>query len=115
MAWTGAATVEKINDRVVRISGTLSLAGDASGTIGFAGETVPADVELPVLPDWQPRANASLADLIEARMNVVTDVTAAVPISIVKSGTTQDDFKLTFHNDSAATASAVLEIYIEIH
>jgi hypothetical protein len=115
MAWTGAATVEQINDRVVRISGTLSLAGAASGTIGFPGETVPADVELPELPNWTPRLDASLADLIEARMTITTDVTAGVPISVTKGGTDQTDFKLTFHNDTAATASGELEIWIEIH
>lgn len=114
MAWTGTATVTKINDRVVLITG-LSLAGDASGTIGFPDETVAADVELPALPDWLPRAGLSLAQLVEARITIATDVTAAVPISVTKGGTTQADFKLTFHNDTAATASASLEIWIEIH
>jgi len=46
MAFTGAATVEQISDSVVRISGTLSLAGAASGTIGFADKTVAPEVSL---------------------------------------------------------------------
>lgn len=115
MAFTGAATVEKISDTVVRISGTLSLAGAASGTIGFTDKTVAADVSIGTLPDWTPRGNASLIDLIECRITITTDVTDAVPISVVKTGTTHADFVITLHNDSAATASAVFEIWIEKH
>lgn len=114
MAWTGSATVKKVNDRVLRITG-LSLAGAASGTMGFPDETVAADVEWPPLPDWEPRGSDTLADLIEARITITTDVTAGVPISVTKGGTSQADFKLTFHNDTAATVSGVLEIWIEIH
>lgn len=119
MAFTGVATIHQVSDRKIRITG-LSLAGDASGVIGFPGETVPAEVELPPLPSWLPYKNAqdvlvTLADAVECRTNPTTDVTAGVPISIVKSGTDQSDFKLTLHNDTAATASGVLEIYIEFH
>lgn len=117
MAWTGTATVKKVNDRLVRITG-VSLLKDASGTIGFADETAPADIELPDLPDWLPRGAFSLSDLIEVRINVTTDVTDPVPISVAKSGSSQLDFLLTFHNDtdsSTGTDSASLEILIEIH
>lgn len=115
MAFTGAATVEQISDSVIRISGTLSLAGAASGTIGFSDKTVAAEVSLGLLPNWQPRANASLVDLIEVRQSLVTDVTTAVPISIVKSGTTHADFVITVHNDSAADQSGVFEFYVQFH
>lgn len=118
MAWTGSATVTQISDNKVRITG-LSLAGDASGTMGFADKTVAADVSLPKLPNWQPyKANGvsvTLQDAVSIEINVVTDVTSAVPISVVKSGTTHADFAITFHNDSAATASAGLEIYVSFH
>lgn len=117
MAWTGTATVVKVNDRLVRITG-VSLLKDASGTIGFAGETVAADIELPALPDWLPRAGLTFAQMIEARITITTDVTTPAPISVAKSGTTQDDFKLTFHNDTDSSTgqdSPSLEIEIEIH
>ena len=115
MAFTGAGTVEQISDSVVRISGTLSLAGAASGTIGFADKTVAPEVSLGLLPDWQPRANASLQDRIEVRINITTDVTTPVPISVVKTGTEHADFVITLHNDSAADASAQFEIYVICH
>ena len=118
MAWTGVAVVKKVTDRLFRVTG-LSLAGDASGTIGFSDKDVAAEVSL-VAPTWQPFENSeggsvALQDAIWVLMNVVTDVTSAVPISVVKSGTDHGDFVITFHNDSAATASANLEIYIGFH
>lgn len=116
MAFTGVAVVQTVTNRAIRITG-LSLAGDASGTIGFADKTVAAEVSMGLLPDWQPYENdglVSLQDRIKVDMNVVTDVTAAVPISVVKAGTTHLDFSITLHNDSAATASAELEIYIQL-
>lgn len=119
MAFTGAAVVTRVSDRVVRITG-VSLAGDASGVLGFPNETVPAEVSWGAFPDWLPRALANgtaltLADLIECRITIVTDVTTPVPISVVKSGTTQLDFKITLHNDTAATAGPDMEIWVEYH
>ena len=116
MAFTGSATVIRVSDRKFKITG-LSLAGAASGTIGFSDKSVAAEVSL-VAPTWQPYVNAlgdaiSLINAIEARMTIVTDVTDAVPISVVNSGTDHSDFVMTFHNDSAATVSALVDIYIE--
>lgn len=120
MAWTGSATVTQISDNKVRITG-LSLAADASGTIGFADKTVAADVSIPKLPNWQPyKANGvsvTLQDAVSVEIVPVTDVSAAVPISVVKSGTTHADFAITFHNDNAGggQVSAGLEIYVSFH
>lgn len=118
MAFTGVAVVTKVSDKKFRITG-LSLAGDASGTIGFSDKDVAPEVEL-VAPEWQPYKNAendlvSLQAAIECRTQPVTDVTAAVPISCVKTGTDHGDFVITLHNDSAATLSAELEIFVEFH
>ena len=118
MAFTGTATVVKVTDKKFRITG-LSLAGDASGTIGFSDKTVAAEVSLEA-PEWQPYRNAendliSLQASVEVRQTLVTDVTSAVPISVVKTGTDHTDFVITMHNDSAATVSAGLELYIEFH
>ncbi len=116
MAFTGTPVVTKVSDKLFRVTG-LSLAGDASGTIGFSDKTVAAEVSL-VAPEWQPKTgpmgdNISLIEAIEVRQTLVTDVTDAVPISVVKTGTTHADFVITMHNDSAATVSAELEIWIE--
>jgi hypothetical protein len=113
MAFTGVAVVTKVSDSVFLVTG-LSLAGDASGTIGFSDKTVAPEVEL-TAPDWQPRSGLTLSQLIEVRQTIVTDVTAAVPISVVKTGTSHEDFVITMHNDSAATVSPALAIWIEFH
>jgi hypothetical protein len=118
MAFTGQATIVKVSDRKFRITG-LSLAGDASGTIGFSDKDVAPEVELDA-PEWKPYRNGenaliSLQDSVECRTQPVTDVTAAVPISVVKTGTDHGDFVITLHNDTAATVSAGLEIYVEFH
>lgn len=116
MAFTGTPVLEKITDRCFRITG-VSLAGDASGTIGFSDKTVAAEVSLPA-PNWDPYVvegdAVSLIAMVKVTMNVVTDVTAAVPVSVVKTGTTHLNFVITLHNDSAATVSAGLEIYVEL-
>ncbi len=118
MAFTGTPVVEKISDRLFRITG-VSLAGDASGTIGFSDKTVAPEVEIEA-PTLQPYKLAgsvavSLQAAVQTLINPVTDVTSAVPISVVKTGTTHADFVITVHNDTAATASGGLEIYVEFH
>ncbi len=127
MAFTGVATVKRISDRMWRITG-VSLAADASGTIGLIAPVGPdPDIILggdaTACPTWQPyRSNGlggivSLQDSIQVDINVVTDVGAAVPLSVVKSGTTTEDFLITIHNDNAALGqdSGGLEIYVEYH
>ncbi len=118
MAFTGTATIKQISDRLFRITG-LSLAAATAGTIGFSDKTSAADVSLPA-PTWHPYKNAegaavSLIEAVWMTVNPVTDVTAPVPISIVKTGTTHLDFVATLHNDTAGDASGGLEIYVEFH
>lgn len=113
MAFTGAPVIQKVTDKCWRITG-VSLAGDASGTIGFSDKTVPAEASIKA-PTWQHYeldGVVSLIDQVIVLINPTTDVTAAVPISVVKTGTTHLDFAITLHNDTAATASGVLEIYV---
>lgn len=113
MAFTGTPTVTKISDNLFRITG-VSLAGDASGTIGLSQDATPSEVAL-VAPGWGPRGDLDLTELVEIRISLATDVTSAVPISIAKAGGTPQTFQATLHNDSAATASAELEIWVEYH
>ena len=65
--------------------------------------------------DHHPDIGILVADLIECRAQLTSDVTTPVPISITKTGTTQLDFKINVHNDTAATASGILHFYVEIH
>jgi hypothetical protein len=114
MAFTGIAVVQQITDRKVRITG-LSLAGDAAGTIGLFGDAT-AGVQLPnafnpKVYDYQGE-DISLAAALQVSYVPVTDVSAAVPISITKGGA---PFQISMHNDNAGggQVSAELEIYVE--
>lgn len=116
MAFTGAATVQKVTENCIRITG-LSLAGAAAGTLGFNDKTVLADVSLGLLPNWEPyelEGVVSLQDAVKVSIEPADDdVVTSVPISIIKTGTTHLDFLITLHNDTAATLSPDLEIYVE--
>lgn len=114
MAFTGVPVVQKVTENTWRITG-VSLAANASGVIGFSDKTVAPEAEI-VAPDWQPYSIdgiVSLQDMVQCWCVPVTDVTDAVPISIVKTGTTHADFAITLHNDTAATAGPGLEIYVQ--
>lgn len=124
MAFSGTPVVKKLSDKMFRISGAdLTLAGDASGTIGFSDKTSAAEISL-AAPQWQPyrlpgpaaqTGIVSLIDAIKVSVNIASDVTTPVPISVVKTGTTHLDFVATLHNDTAATVSPVLEIWVQFH
>ncbi len=116
MAFTGAATVKQVSDNLVRITGlSLAAAGDA-GTIGLFGDAT-AGVQLP--DGFNPSvyehngADVSLADSLQVWCVPVTDVSNfGIPIRITKGGA---PFQITLTNDSAATGSAELEIYVRYH
>lgn len=115
MAFTGAAVIKKVADGLLRITG-LSLAAGAAGTIGLHGGA--GEVDLPQDPtqDWGPYGDVTLQDAVQVSMVPVTDVANfAIPIRVVKTGTTLADFLITLTNDEAAVASADLEIYVRYH
>ena len=117
MAFTGSPVVKKVTDNCWRITG-VSLAGDATGTIGFADKTVPSNISIGKSPDWQPYELddqvVGLRDVIEVEINVTTDVDETIPISVTKIGTTHGDFEIALHNDGASEdlSTGVLEIYV---
>lgn len=120
MAFTGTPAVQKLGNNKFRIAGGITLAGDATGTIGFSDKTVAAEVSL-AAPDWQPysvgqgtgaTSDVTLIEAIEVAVAINTDVTTPVPISVAKTGTTHADFQIALHNDTAATVSAELEIFV---
>ncbi len=112
-----ANTIEKLSNSTFRVL-LDALAGAASVTIGFSDKTVAPDLEM-VAPDWQPNqfdsSVKSLQDLVKVSVPVPTsDVSAAVPITVVKAGTTHADFEITVTNGNASEGqiSGTMELYI---
>src|SRR6185295_11596627 len=111
MAFTGSATIIPISDRIVRITG-LSLAAGASGTIGLFTASGTPGVKTP--QSFQPAVyeyNTTSVGL-QSSIQVTTQpaaigVATAVPITVVKSGTTNVDFLATLTNTSVVDSPAL--------
>jgi hypothetical protein len=120
MAFIGTAVVKQVSDSIVRITG-LSLAFGQSGTIGLFGRTLSPDVRLPepfkTVGYAAEGSPVPLQDAIECTSKDagVTPNTPAVPIAIVKSGTTTADFTITITNTDAAATTANQEIMVKLH
>lgn len=119
MAFTGSATVVQISDREVVITG-LSLASAAAGTIGLFHNSGSPGVRLPEAFKPQPfvygTATVSLSSALEVTVeNAATGVATAIPISIVKSGTTELDWLATLTNTHGSLACPNQEIRIKFH
>lgn len=120
MAFTGTAVVTQISDQMVRITG-LSLVAGAAGTIGLPGATGSTPgVTLPAgfkAEHYTYGANAvAFQDAIEVSAQAAaTGVATAIPVAIVKSGTTQADFRATLTNTHATLATPNLEIMVRYH
>lgn len=120
MAFTGTATVKQVSDSIVRITG-LSLAAGASGTIGLSGATgttpgatLPASFK--AVPYAYNSSNVPLADALEVTaLPAATGVATAIPTAIVKSGTTEADWRATITNTHASLATPNLEIMVKLH
>jgi hypothetical protein len=119
------ATVLQIANEICRVK-NFSIAGGAEIWFVLAewsgllpeGTTV---VFLP--PGFRPRPYTrpdgtvvSLQDSIAVELTPdAGTVQEAVPIAIVKSGTTPEDFKITLTNVTVATLSSTLEAYVKFH
>jgi hypothetical protein len=123
MAFTGTAVVKQISDREVRITG-VSLAQAASGTIVLHGAVSPPAGSVTLPSSFQPAPYAygtdtalvSLQDALSIDVRpAATNITVAVPLAVVKTGTTPADFVATLTNPGAVGASAALEIYVRFH
>jgi hypothetical protein len=114
MAFTGIPVVQRVSDRMYRITG-ISLEGGAAGTIGLAGGT--GEIDILDAPEWTPYEDVTLQDAVSLRMVPVTDATNwENRIRVVKTGTTQANFLITLTNDDTEEqASPELEFYVEFH
>ncbi len=104
----------------MRITG-LSLASAAAGTIGLPGATGSTPgVTLPASFKTEHYAflssNVPFQDAIEVTAQVAAiGVATAVPIAIVKSGTTVADFRATITNTHGSLTTPNLEIMVRFH
>jgi hypothetical protein len=120
MAFTGTAVVKQISDRIVRITG-VSLVAAASGTIGLFGATGTAPgVTLPeafkTLHYSYAGVNVPFVDAIEVTAQPAAVGTAtAIPVAVVKTGSTLADFRATITNTHGSIATALLEIVVKFH
>ena len=109
MAWTGTATITKVADNLVRITG-LSLAASAAGTIGLFGGS--GDESLPDNFNPVPYDDIDLAEAIQAWYVPAATVANALLVSITKAAS---PFLVTFTNDDGVNATPALEIYLRYH
>ena len=70
--------------------------------------------------NWEPYADADgnvieLQDAIDITVHNLGTSSTSVPIEQTKAGTTQANFLITLQNNSAATDSGSLEIYVKWH
>jgi hypothetical protein len=120
MAFTGSPVVTLISDRKALITG-LSLAAAATGTISLAAGAgavhLPAGFQPTPYNPGQPgsASGVTLQQSVEVNTNPNSAVATAIPIEIVKTGSTSTDFLITLTNNHGSIASPNLEIWVEWH
>ena len=113
MAFTGTAVIKQVSDSIVRITG-LSLATTVSGTIALTGHTgATPDVTLTEHYAYLG-SNVPFVDAIEVLVQAATVLAGAPNITVVKTGTTLADFRITLTNGFASLSQG-LEIYVKYH
>ncbi|MGC2775548.1 MAG: hypothetical protein WA418_07900 [Bradyrhizobium sp.] len=119
MAFTGTPTVVQVSDRRVRITG-LTLVASAVGTIGLTGATgTPPDVTLPATFHAFVYSYGGVTVPLQSSIEVTVNPDEAgliqtnLPLSQVKSGTTEADFRITLTNTNTGATTQGLEIYVD--
>jgi hypothetical protein len=126
MAFIGTAVVTQIKDNMVRVTG-VSLApggegGGNIGTVGLHGATGTApDVRLPgsfkPVPYGYPTSpvtEVTLQDSIRCDYTFVDNLDQVQALAVAKTGTTEQDFRVTLTNTGGSTTSGI-EFYITFH
>lgn len=103
--FSGEAQVRQVSDRLFLIKG-LFMFPTASGTIGPAG-----DVVLNIASTWS--GHGSLLDAVICTVTQVGNATLSPVVSIVKSGTTPENFSIELSNQGSESTSE-LEIRIRL-
>jgi hypothetical protein len=125
MAFVGTPVVKQVAEGLFRITGVLLEGSGANdtGTIALDGYAGVADIVLPNTDEWQPYAPlggtpVSLQDAVSVLINRTTNNgILVIPVDVVKTGTTHEDFLVVLHNssDPEGTDTPELEIYIRFH
>jgi hypothetical protein len=119
MAFTGTAVVTSVSDREVVITG-LSLVSAAEGTIGLFSNSGTPGVRLPASFEAAVYAFLGTTVPLSASIEVTTQpaatgVATAIPVSVVKSGTTPADWLATLTNTHGSLTTPNLEIRVKFH
>lgn len=112
MSFIGTPSIELVTPNLVRITG-VSLAAQASGTIGLAGTTGTPDIILP--PGFQLPSTALSAG-IRVSINPVSGAPGPftnLPPSVEKTGANPADFGVLVTNTKVDLPTQTLEIYVE--
>jgi hypothetical protein len=117
MAFIGTPVLDLVTPNLVRITG-VSLAANASGTIGLAGAIGSPLPDILLPPDFLPPSfqgrPVALADGIRVSIEPVSaGPFTNLPPSIVKAGTTPEDFTIGITNTKVDETTQTLEIYVE--
>lgn len=125
MPFVGQAVVKLVSDRLVRVTGVSLNAEGGAGTIALFEKTAPApDVRLP--DDFKPRnydlpdvegGVVTLQDSVQCWFVYTNPGTVVPSISVVKTGSTPQDFLVTLTNNTQQEGgnSGNLEIYVGFH
>jgi len=119
MAFTGTAVVTSVSDREVVITG-LSLASAAAGTIGLFANSGTPGVRLPASFEAALYSRFGNTVPLSASIEVTTQpdaigVATAIPIAVVKTGTTPADWLATLTNTHGSLTSPNQEIRVKFH
>ena len=128
MPFVGNAVVKQITDGLIRITGLSIDAGSPEGTIGLAENTGAPQVVLPAA--FKPRdydypdvaGVVTLQDSVQCWWVLTSTETAMPPISVVKTGTTPEDFLISLDMGGLLPDpplpppnSGLIEIYVRFH
>jgi len=116
MPFVGTPVLELVGDRELRLTG-ISLQASVTGTIGlFQATGVAPDIKLPESFVVDAYTYGGVAQSISAGLQVVVVPATAgpvtnLPVSVVKSGTTQADWRVSIVNTNSGLQTQDMEIW----
>jgi len=113
------ATTKLVADNIVRVFIILGIEPGQSFTLGLNENTGAPAVFLPAGFKPRPYADKTLQDAVSVDVNFADGVsppTTDVPIAVVKTGTTPQNFLITLTNTSVGVqGTGLLEVYVKFH